>query len=201
MNTSTSRWGAAQRRSIFLFVAALVAGSGFWRLTASWWSGAGLFVDEAQYWDWSRDLAWGYFSKPPVLPSLMRLSTWIGGDSLTGVRWLVVFVWTLTPLVIWRLTRNMLRDSTYLDLHTRLIAGAWAAALCSAMLAFALLGQVSTTDGPLLFFWPLTTGPSADPCCQASDAAASHRPERWWHPPRCPQSTQAKARTMSKPGV
>lgn len=155
MNSSTSRFGAAERRNKLLFVVALVVGSGLWRLAATWWSGAGLFVDEAQYWDWSRDLAWGYFSKPPVLPSLIRISTWIGGDSLTGVRWLVVLIWTLTPLVLCRLMRDMLRDSNDLDAHSCLIAGAWAAALCSAMLAFALLGQVSTTDGPLLFFWSL----------------------------------------------
>jgi 4-amino-4-deoxy-L-arabinose transferase-like glycosyltransferase len=155
MSTFTTLWGAAERRNTLLFMAALVLGSGLWRLSATWLSGAGLFVDEAQYWDWSRELAWGYFSKPPVLPLLMRLSTWFAGDSLTGVRWLVVFVWTLTPLVLWRLTRDMLRNVTDLDARTRSIAGAWAAALCSAMLASALLGQASTTDGPLLFFWSL----------------------------------------------
>ena len=155
MSISTTPWDAADRRHTLLFVVALVAGSGLWRLSATWWSGAGLFVDEAQYWDWSRDLAWGYFSKPPVLPLLMRLSTWLAGDGLTGVRWLVVFLWTLTPLVLWRLTWEMLRDGTDWDAHSRLVSSAWAAALCCAMLAFALLGQVSTTDGPLLFFWSL----------------------------------------------
>jgi 4-amino-4-deoxy-L-arabinose transferase-like glycosyltransferase len=49
-------------------------------------SGAGLHVDEAQYWLWSRDLQWGYFSKPPVLVALITASTTIFGDSLLGVK-------------------------------------------------------------------------------------------------------------------
>ncbi|HCY54966.1 MAG TPA: glycosyl transferase, partial [Oceanicaulis sp.] len=26
-----------------------------------------LYADETQYWVWSRDLDWGYFSKPPLI--------------------------------------------------------------------------------------------------------------------------------------
>ena len=26
-----------------------------------------LHFDEAQYWSWSQDLKWGYFSKPPLI--------------------------------------------------------------------------------------------------------------------------------------
>ena len=37
----------------------------------------------------------------------------------------------------------------------RLLAGAWAAALASACLVFALIGEVGTTDGPLLLSWAL----------------------------------------------
>ena len=51
-----------------------------WRALAIAASGLDLYVDEAQYWDWSRHLAWGYFSKPPVLPVLIKVSTAVGGD-------------------------------------------------------------------------------------------------------------------------
>jgi len=144
------------RQIAFLLLLALVPGLMAWRLAASWLSSAGLFIDEAQYWDWSRDLAWGYFSKPPVLAVLIRWSTALAGDGLAGVRWLVVLLWTLTPVILWRLVWEMTRDRCPdLSIRDRLLAGAWAAVLSSAMLVFAFIGQVATTDGPLLFFWAL----------------------------------------------
>jgi len=74
MNTLSER----ERRAALWLLLALVPGLWLWRLAATWLNGAGLFVDEAQYWDWSRDLAWGYFSKPPVLAALIRVSTALG---------------------------------------------------------------------------------------------------------------------------
>src|SRR4051794_6724481 len=34
-----------------------------------------LYPDEAQYWLWSRHLAFGYFSKPPLLPWIIAATT------------------------------------------------------------------------------------------------------------------------------
>ena len=36
-----------------------------------------LHFDEAQYWSWSKDLEWGYFSKPPVLAWIISISSTI----------------------------------------------------------------------------------------------------------------------------
>jgi hypothetical protein len=59
-------------------------------------------------------------------------------------------------VILWRLIWEMLRDSCpEQSARTRLLAGAWAAALSSGMLVFSLIGQVATTDGPLMFFWAL----------------------------------------------
>ena len=144
------------RRAALWLLLALVPGLWLWRLAATWLNGAGLFVDEAQYWDWSRELAWGYFSKPPVLAALIRVSTALGGDGLAGVRWLVVGLWTLIPVVLWRLCWEMLRErAAELSPRERLLGGAWAAALASACLVLALIGEVATTDGPLLLSWAL----------------------------------------------
>lgn len=142
----------------WVLLLALVPGLWLWRLMASDWSGAGLYVDEAQYWDWSRQLAWGYFSKPPGVALLIGLSSALGGTSLMGVRWLIVLMWTLTPLVLWRLVWEISRDTgRQAGAPTRdgLAAGAWAAVLTSACLVSGLVGQVATTDGPLLFGWAL----------------------------------------------
>ncbi len=45
-----------------------------------------LFVDEAQYWLWGRELAFGYYSKPPLVGWVVGLSTAIGGDGAFWVR-------------------------------------------------------------------------------------------------------------------
>ena len=136
------------------FLLLLFPGLWLWRMACAVWSGSNLFVDEAQYWDWSRHLAWGYFSKPPVLPVLIKVSTAVGGDGAAGVRWLVQALWGLIPLMLWRLGWEMQRDtqSRFSSPHA---VGAWAAALATATLVFGVLGQVATTDGPLLFCWVL----------------------------------------------
>ena len=45
-----------------------------------------LVHDEAYYWDWSRQLDWGYYSKPPMVAWLIALSTWLAGPSTWAVR-------------------------------------------------------------------------------------------------------------------
>jgi hypothetical protein len=44
-----------------------------------------LYPDEAQYWLWSRHLELGYFTKPPLLAWIIRLTT-LGGDAESLVR-------------------------------------------------------------------------------------------------------------------
>lgn len=45
-----------------------------------------LFVDEAQYWLWGQELAFGYYSKPPLVGWVIRALTEIGGDGRFWVR-------------------------------------------------------------------------------------------------------------------
>ena len=40
-----------------------------------------LYGDEAQYWLWSKELSFGYYSKPPLLSWLIYLVTSFFGDS------------------------------------------------------------------------------------------------------------------------
>ena len=41
-----------------------------------------LFVDEAQYWFWGQDLAFGYYSKPPLIGWVMRVATDLAGSDM-----------------------------------------------------------------------------------------------------------------------
>mgnify|MGYP000402568221 FL=1 len=108
-------------------------------------SGAGLHVDEAQYWLWSRDLQWGYFSKPPVLVALIKASTALWGDSLLGVKALSMLCWVLSAWVLGWLAYRMS------GMRTAIFAGG----LFSATLISGLLGLSVTTDAPLTLFWAL----------------------------------------------
>ena len=55
------------------------------RLMAMRLSPLQLYPDEAQYWLWSRHLELGYFTKPPLIAWIIRLST-LGGDAEPFVR-------------------------------------------------------------------------------------------------------------------
>lgn len=111
-------------------------------------SGVGLHVDEAQYWFWSRDLEWGYFSKPPVLSALVALSTTWFGNSALGVKFLAMLIWIGLSLAIWWVGRVME--------HERV--GFVAGVLMLASTTSGLLGMSATTDAPLMLCWTLVMG-------------------------------------------
>lgn len=128
-------------------------------------SGAGLHVDEAQYWLWSRDLQWGYFSKPPVLVALISASTALFGHSLLGVKTLAMVCWILSAWVLGVLAYRLG------NMRTAIFAGG----LFSATLISGLLGLSVTTDAPLTLFWAL---------CMVTLWQAAHasgpRAMGWW---------------------
>ena len=45
-----------------------------------------LVLDEAQYWTWSRELAFGYFSKPPMIAWVIRGTSELCGNSEACIR-------------------------------------------------------------------------------------------------------------------
>ena len=67
------------------FLAILAAFSAL-RLAANLFSNTELFFDEAQYWFWSRELAFGYYSKPPLIGWIIRGATEICGQGEACIR-------------------------------------------------------------------------------------------------------------------
>jgi 4-amino-4-deoxy-L-arabinose transferase-like glycosyltransferase len=104
-----------------------------------------LFFDESQYWSWSRELAFGYFSKPPLLAWIIAASSAVCGDGEACVRAASPILYFGTSLLIYAIAEE-LYDAR---------VGFWSA------LAFALLpgvvfsGRIISTDVPLLFCWAL----------------------------------------------
>jgi 4-amino-4-deoxy-L-arabinose transferase-like glycosyltransferase len=120
--------------AVFLFALrlALVAGSG-----------ASLHVDEAQYWHWSRELHWGYFSKPPLIAALIRASTALFGDGVLGVKALAMACYPVTAIVLLRLGTEIA------DVR----CGVLAALLFLSSPLVGILGMAASSDAPLLLAW------------------------------------------------
>ncbi len=112
-------------------------------------SGISLFFDESQYWDWSRQLSWGYFSKPPLIAGLVALSTSLFGSGVLGVKALSILVYPLTALAMVGLARALWPTSS--GVRTGIVAGA----LFLTTPVVGLLGLVASTDGPLMLCWTL----------------------------------------------
>lgn len=125
--------------SLILLAVAVLA----WRFSAISLSGATLYVDEAQYWVWAQRLEWGYFSKPPGIALLIRLSTTLFGDGLPGVKALAMLCYPVAALFAWLLARR---------LYSETVAW-WSALIVLTLPLHAWLGLFASTDALLTVFW------------------------------------------------
>lgn len=104
-----------------------------------------LSFEEAQYWDWSRRLDWGYFSKPPMIAWIIHFFTQIVGNSTPfWVRFPSTFFALILLIALWRFTA-MLGGNR----QTRF----WAVLTASTMPLFAAGSVLITTDTPLILWW------------------------------------------------
>ena len=105
-----------------------------------------LFGDEAQYWLWSKNLDFGYFSKPPLLPGIIALVCSFFGNSFFVIKMISVLMYCLNSYVIFLISKKLYKN---LDL-----------ALLTAT-SFFLMPAVSvssflvSTDIILVLFWSL----------------------------------------------
>ena len=104
-----------------------------------------LGVDEAQYWLWSTEFAFGYYTKPPLTSWIIGISHQLFGHYVWAVRLPAPWLHLATALVLWR-TAHWSAGAE---------AGRWAALLWTFLPAVALGGFVISTDTPLLLFWSL----------------------------------------------
>lgn len=102
-----------------------------------------LYADEAQYWRWAQALAWGYYSKPPMIAWVIHAATTVFGDSEAAVRIAAPFLHTAAAGFLFLAGRAMFSAKT----------GAYAALLYALMPAVTLSSSVLSTDGVLMPFW------------------------------------------------
>jgi 4-amino-4-deoxy-L-arabinose transferase-like glycosyltransferase len=108
-------------------------------------NGLNLYVDEAQYWYWAQDLAWGYYSKPPMIAVIIAATTGMCGDGEFCVRAGSLLLYPLSTWLLFLVARKMF------DPKIALLT----AVLFITLPAVSLSSTLISTDVALFFFWTL----------------------------------------------
>lgn len=99
-----------------------------------------LYPDEAQYWLWSRRLAFGYFSKPPMIAWLIAATTALGRNGEAWVRLSAPFMHAGAAFALFAAARRLYDART----------AVWAAAVYTLISGVQLSSLVISTDAPLM---------------------------------------------------
>jgi 4-amino-4-deoxy-L-arabinose transferase-like glycosyltransferase len=126
----------------------LVAGLGVLlavRVVALAFNATDLFFDEAQYWNWSREPALGYYSKPPLVAALIGAAGGLCGDSPFCIRLASPLMHTATAVLVFLVARRLYDDRTAL----------WAGIGFATLPGISFSSGIISTDVPLLMGWAL----------------------------------------------
>jgi 4-amino-4-deoxy-L-arabinose transferase-like glycosyltransferase len=145
MTTSTasarSAWSAPSFQFLLVILLALTAA----RVIGLHTSVVDLFFDEAQYWAWSRDLAFGYFSKPPLLAWIIAASDQFCGSGEACLRIASPLFYLGTSLVVFAIADELYGKEPAF----------WSALTFALLTGVTFSTRIISTDVPLLFFWAL----------------------------------------------
>jgi hypothetical protein len=115
------------------------------RLAAVYAAKTDLVLDEAQYWTWSRELAFGYFSKPPMIAWLIRATSELCGDGEGCIRSAAPVVYTVSAVIIYFIGRALYSARV----------GFWSAIVFATLPGVSYSSLLITTDVPLVLFWSI----------------------------------------------
>lgn len=100
--------------------------------------------DEALFWEWSRHLALGYYSHPPMTAWAIAAVDSVFGTSKYTIRLTALILHILTLMIVFRMAKDLKRDGRF-------------ALVCCVIYALmpisVILGSLITTDCSLIFFW------------------------------------------------
>lgn len=130
------------RLTLALVLLALVA----WRFLAARDAGLDLSIDEAQYFLWSLEPAWGYFSKPPMIAWVIAASTALCGDSEACIRLPALLLFAASAGIVAAIAARLHDART----------GLWAGVAFATLVLTSFYSWAMTTDSILLFFWSLS---------------------------------------------
>lgn len=104
-----------------------------------------LYGDESQYWVWSRDLAFGYFSKPPMVAWIIALTTNFCGDNEFCIKLGAPIAHFITAIFVYLIARKLYDQKT----------GFWSSLLYITLPSVWFSGVIISTDPPLIMFWTI----------------------------------------------
>ena len=104
-------------------------------------------TDEAYYWLWSRQLAASYFDHPPMIAYLIRLGTWLFGDTILGVRSMAIVAMIAASALIYALALILFRERRF-----ALLSVLW----FNMMPHTAFFSIIMYPDTPAIVFWLLS---------------------------------------------
>ncbi len=102
-----------------------------------------LIADESYYWDWSRRLDYGYYSKPPMIAWINWVSSSIFGANEFAVRFPATLFGTLGLISVFQLGAKLFAFRV----------GLFAVILLAVTPGHTAMSFLMTIDSPFLFFW------------------------------------------------
>lgn len=106
-----------------------------------------LFTEEAQYWLWSQNLAWHYYSKPPLIAVFNLISTSVFGINELGVRINAILLGMGTSWIVYLFAEYLYKSPKI---------AFWSGILVMSMPFWILFSTFHVTDSELTFFWGLS---------------------------------------------
>lgn len=107
----------------------------------------GLAPDEAQYWTWSQNLSFAYYSKPPWIAWQIYLGTALFSNTEWAIRSPSLVISAGITLSMYLLAKNLKLKAT----------GRFASALMMSVCPIGILASfAATTDAPLILCWTLS---------------------------------------------
>ena len=141
--------GTRDTRHGLVLLVIILAGLTGLRIAALFVSPSELGFDEAQYWDWSRHFAFGYFTKPPLIAWIIGIERGLCGDTAACVRLASPLFHFGTAIALALLARRLYGPAT----------GFWTGIFYAILPGVSLSSLLMTTDAPLLFLFALALHP------------------------------------------
>ncbi len=114
-----------------------------WHIMVLYTNGINLFFDEAQYWNWAKNLDFGYYSKPPFIAWAIAATTGFCSDTEPCIRLASPLAHMMTALALLFIGRKLFSPK----------AGMWTALIYITLPGVSFSSLLISTDPFLLMFW------------------------------------------------
>ncbi|MBR7158583.1 MAG: glycosyltransferase family 39 protein [Alphaproteobacteria bacterium] len=114
-----------------------------WHILTLYTNGVNLFFDEAQYWNWAKNLDFGYYSKPPFIAWAIAATTGVCSDTEPCIRLASPLAHMMTAIALLFIGKKLFSKK----------AGMWSALIYITLPGVSFSSLLISTDPFLLMFW------------------------------------------------